>query len=339
MSAKGVAMTTHRFRRVWLSLLLLSFGLATAGCGGSSEPSAGGSGPVALATATRDPAAAPFSAVVATSELVVGPNRFALGILDEAQNRPIPDAQVRMRFVKLTSANQGTVKAEADGRFIAPARDAGIGGVVQHRHADGSNHLHDNADASVGVYIAPVIFDEPGRWAVQAAFRTPDGREGTVALPFEVLAQPTSPAVGKAAPRTRNLTWADVANSPDKGLVDTSEKPGPLLHETTVAEAIAQGKPALVAFVTPGYCSSRICGPSLEIVKKLVPAYGDKAALIHIEVFKDPANRVPSDAFAEWKLRTEPYFFVIDRQGNIAAKFEGPVSLAELEAALKQVTS
>lgn len=320
-------------------LPFVAAGLLFAACSGSSDPPAGGAGPAVLATATRDPAAPPFSAVIATSELVVGQNRFALGILDEAKNRPIPDAQVRMRFVKLTSGNQGTVKAEADGRFIAPARDAGITGVIPHRHADGSNHLHDNAEADVGVYIAPAVFDEPGRWAVQAVFRTADGREGSVALPFEVLAQATSPAVGSAAPRTRNLTWQDVADKADKGLVDTSEKPAPLLHETTVADAIAAGKPALVAFVTPGYCSSRICGPSLEIVKKLVPAYGEKAALIHIEVFKDPVKRVPSDAFAEWQLRTEPYFFIIDRQGKIAAKFEGPVSLAELDEAMKQVTS
>ncbi len=36
---------------------------------------------------------------------------------------------------------------------------------------------------------------------------------------------------------------------------------------------------------------------------------------------------------------TEPYIFVIDRGGIITAKFEGPVSFAELDAALKQVTS
>jgi len=47
---------------------------------------------------------------------------------------------------------------------------------------------------------------------------------------------------------------------------------------------------------------------------------------------------VPADAVTEWKLLSEPYLFVLDRGGVITAKFEGPVSLAELDAALAKVT-
>ena len=38
----------------------------------------------------------------------------------------------------------------------------------------------------------------------------------------------------------------------------------------------------------------------------------------------------------EWRLDTEPWIFVVDGQGIIRAKFEGLVTLTELEAALQQ---
>ncbi|MGH2603020.1 MAG: TlpA family protein disulfide reductase, partial [Dehalococcoidia bacterium] len=75
-----------------------------------------------------------------------------------------------------------------------------------------------------------------------------------------------------------------------------------------------------------------------ELIKQLMPVYGDKAALIHVEVYKDPINKVVADSVREWRLQSEPYIFVIDRNGVITDKFEGPVSLAELDQAMKKVT-
>lgn len=319
-----------RFRS--LSLLALAAAVLIAACG--SDEDKGTSAPAATTPAAAD-TKAPFAPVVATSELAVGPNRFSLGIIEQAKGTPLPDAQVRFRFFTL-QGNQGTLRSEADARFIAPARDAGIAGVIEHRHPDGSNHPHANVEADVGVYVANVQFDQPGNWAVEATFRAPDGREGKVTAPFEVLSQSQTPAVGAPAPKTRNLTARDVT---DLAEIDSATQPVPALHQETVAGAIEAGKPALVAFVTPGYCSTRFCGPSYEIVKKLLPVYGDKAAIIHVEVYKDPIKKIPADAVTEWKLQTEPYIFVVDRNGIVTAKFEGPVSYAELDAAMAAVTS
>ena len=40
---------------------------------------------------------------------------------------------------------------------------------------------------------------------------------------------------------------------------------------------------------------------------------------------------------AEWGLLTEPFTFVVDAGGRVAAKFEGFVTEGELEAALTAV--
>jgi len=39
----------------------------------------------------------------------------------------------------------------------------------------------------------------------------------------------------------------------------------------------------------------------------------------------------------EWKLRSEPWIFVVDEQGMIRAKFEGLTTQRELEVALRHM--
>lgn len=44
-----------------------------------------------------------------------------------------------------------------------------------------------------------------------------------------------------------------------------------------------------------------------------------------------------SEAVAEWHLSSEPWIFVVTGQGSIHAKFEGLVTVRELETALQQM--
>jgi len=108
----------------------------------------------------------------------------------------------------------------------------------------------------------------------------------------------------------------------------------------TIANVIANaGRPTLVLFAVPGFCTSRLCGPELEIMRKLYPKYKNRAEFIHVEFYERPGvpNSPVAPGVAEWGLRTEPWFFVIDAKGVIAAKFEGPTSLQELDEALQKV--
>jgi len=316
-------------------LFLAAIGVALVACGGDSDESPQTSATTATTEGggTQAPKTG-FGPVVASSELVVGENRFLLGIVDNTTGQPVPDATVHLRFFTL-QGNQGTLRFESDPLFIAPARDAGVSGIIEHKHLDGSIHPHANVEADVGVYLSRVTFDQAGPWGVEAAFTTRDGQQGTVTTRFDVQPQPTTPAVGTQAPPTKNPTVRDVQNLSE---IDSAAEPVAALHQESIADALAAGKPALVAFVTPGYCSTRFCGPTYELIKQLMPSYGDKAALIHVEVYKDPINKVVADAVREWRLQTEPYIFVIDRNGVITDKFEGPVSLAELDQAMKKVT-
>ncbi len=273
--------------------------------------------------------------IIASSELVVGPNRFVVGVLDP-DGLPIVDATVSFRFFDL---NDGTPVEKATVAAVSrvPARDAGIKEEVAHVHADGTRHNHFNVGEEVGVYTAPVTFDRAGVWGVQIAVEAtaPDVKQ-KLSVRFTVLETGSIPAPGMAAPRSRNLTVADVADVTE---IDSSTNPSPAMHTSTIADAIEAGRPTLVLFAVPGYCESRLCGPELEIMRTLFPRYADRAEFIHVEFYKDPGNpaRVQADAAVEWNLRSEPWFFVIDGEGIVRARFEGPTSLQELDEALSAV--
>ena len=59
---------------------------------------------------------------------------------------------------------------------------------------------------------------------------------------------------------------------------------------------------------------------------------------IHVEVYKDndPAKGY-NRWMRQWGLTTEPWVFLVGRDGRVKAEFEGSVSVAELTAAVRQL--
>jgi hypothetical protein len=209
---------------------------------------------------------------------------------------------------------------------------------VEHVHADGTKHTHFNAGGETGIYTANVTFDTPGEWGVEIQIEKPDEDISQTLLPrFLVTTTATTPPIGFDAPPSENRTVDDVD---DLSLIDSSANPTVEMHTTTIKAAIEAGRPTLVLFAVPGFCTSRLCGPEIEIMRKLYPEWKDRVEFIHVEFYEDPGtNQVVSQAAKDWGLRTEPWFFVINSEGKVAAKFEGPTDMAELVDALTAVTS
>jgi hypothetical protein len=270
--------------------------------------------------------------IMANTEIVVGPNRFALGLIDP-DGFPIFDAKVHLTFYDLNDGETKRHEVEAVSRV--PARDAGITEEIIHIHPDGTRHSHFNVGEQVGIYTARVDFDRPGWWGVEIKLESGDLKR-TLRPRFNVLERGSTPPIGADAPRSRNLTVYDVD---DITRIDTSSKPSADMHTATIADTIEAGKPALVLFAVPGYCTSRLCGPVMEIMRKLHPRFQDQVEFIHVEFYNNPGtpNAQPVDAVKEWNLRSEPWFFVIDAKGKVADKFEGPISMQELEESLRAV--
>jgi hypothetical protein len=250
--------------------------------------------------------------VLVATQLAVGTDRFPIGIAEN--NTPVTDASVHVRVFG-PSGGATVPKDEADAPY----------------HGDGlEGH---------GLYVAQLHFDIAGAWSAQVTASRPGGVPTTVALQFGVRLATQVPMVGQPAPRSHNLTTADV---PDASYIDSGRPPDDM-HALSIADPIAQHRPALVVFATPAFCQSATCGPQVNAVQQLEPAYRDRLAFIHVEVYRnfkpDPAQRQLSPTMAEWHLETEPWVFLIDRNGNVGAVFEGATATDELRPAIDRLLS
>src|SRR3990170_6704183 len=267
-----------------------------------------------------------LTAVVSSSELVVGENRFIVGLLDQDTEEVI-DAEVTFRFFKL-DGDQQTLKGEAEATALTVDKS------YTHTHDDGTVETH--GAGQTGVYAAYPTFDEAGSWGVEVTATIEGKTFDPVGAAFTVLQEGTSVAVGAPAPQSETLTLDDLA---DVAEIDTSDPPIPEMHTLSIAEAVTSGNPSVIVFATPAFCLSRICGPTKETVDELFEEYKDQVSFVHVEPYDLEKARAgeglfPIPAAAEWGLQSEPWVFLVGRDGIVAAKFEGVVTLDELKAAL-----
>jgi len=144
-----------------------------------------------------------------------------------------------------------------------------------------------------------------------------------------------SPAVEAPAPRSKTPTLTTTGGR--LAPLTTSTRPDRALYTTSVAQALTAHEPFVVTFATPKFCTSRTCGPVVDVVSHVrMQLTGTPVKFIHVEVFK---NNNPANGYnrwmKEWKLQSEPWVFLVGGDGTIKAKFEGSVSAAELRAAIR----
>ena len=256
--------------------------------------------------AVAQPRVAGLQSVLVSSQLVVGRARLAIGVLDA--NTPINDAQVRVRVYR--GSPNDPLANEAD----APFKGDGLQGR--------------------GIYVAYVSFGTAGPWVAEIAARKAGGAESVNRVPVTVATTGSVPGPGQPAPRSRNLTRADV---PDLSYIDSGVPPDDM-HDLSIADAIAQQRPELIVFATPAFCTSAMCGPEVHAVQQLEPAYRARVAFIHVEIYRDfrpdPSKMSITPTVLEWHLQTDPWVFLVDPTGTVRYAFEGPTATDELRTAL-----
>ena len=282
---------------------------------------------VACSTAaTQTPAGPPasllggpdFSVVVITTDMALGTNRVVFGLIDR-DGMPVR-----------------TNEAQVSAYYLPPGQAAG------ELRASGAAKFMRWPVGDQGVFSTKLDFDTLGFWQLQVTTTADDGTPVVALGAFQVKDKAETPAIGDPAPRSVTLTAGDVD---DLAKISSSGQPDPDLYRLSVRQALDEGKPLVVVFATPAFCVSATCGPQVEIISQLKDRYSDRANFIHVEVFKDPhliQGRRPSPegivaAVDEWNLPTEPWTFVVDKEGRIHAKFEQFTTVEELETALLEV--
>jgi hypothetical protein len=187
------------------------------------------------------------------------------------------------------------------------------------------------------VFVANLDVEKPGTYWVLAE---PVGGEKIQALGNVVVKKKAeAPSVGDPVPASDTPTL--VSTGGDLKQLTTAKKPDRALYTSSVADALRDHAKFVVVFATPAYCTSRTCGPVVDVVSTVRKRHqGSGIRFIHVEIYRDndPAKGV-NRWVKEWRLPTEPFTYVVDGSGVIRAKFEGAFSPRELERAVKAVTS
>jgi hypothetical protein len=278
-----------------------------------------------LLTLVATPVAAqelpPIIPVLANSELAQGPNRFLFTLADpDGALVASPEVEVRLEFYDSDDAPE-TVAFETSSRFLWA-----IEGLR-------------------GLYAADVDFPAAGRWGTRFYAVFPDGSIETVRIDYDVREQTSTPAIGSPAPLIDTPTAEDVGG--DLARISSDPQPLARFYELSILDAIEADLPAVITFATPAFCQSATCGPTIDKIKEVAASHPTDANFVHVEPYLMWVNEGTLQPLlseegqlqvAPWTERygllTEPYVIVIDAAGLVRAKFEGAITVDEIEEAL-----
>ena len=308
-------------RRLILTLSALILAACAAGTPSPAATRAPGATPAA-STGPSSNAGPNILPIFVSSEILAGQNRFLFSLTDRAnQVIAAPDVPVALEFYDV-AADPEKVVFTADARFLWAI------------------------EGERGLYVATIEFPNAGRWGVRLTATFPDGRSEQVRADFDVAATGSTPVIGGAAMPFDTPTASDVGG--DLAKVSTDLAPNPAFYARSIADAVAGKVPFVLAFATPAFCQSALCGPMLETVKTLSGAY-PTLTFINVEPYKMAFSdgrlqpeladgQLQAAAWTDaWGLRTEPWIFVVDAAGRVTAKFEAVVAEDELRAAFDAV--
>ncbi len=188
-------------------------------------------------------------------------------------------------------------------------------------------------DAPVAYWTTYPEIPAAGEWGLQIAATLADGSADQYDRLLAVTDAPRSPAIGTIPPASENRTAA----TNDLSELSSGNNPVPALYQMTVADALQSGKPSVITFATPAFCQTQICAPVVTTVESVFEQVGDAANFLHLEVYKDFQELTVSDEMTEWDLTTEPWTFILNADGEVAARLGGPVSKAEILSELANV--
>ena len=277
--------------------------------------------PEAWDPASQTPSVVPL---IVTNRIVCGEARVVFLFLDD-QQRVVssPDRTASVAFYNLAQDLETPAVAAQDAEFVWAIPD------------------------ERGMYVVNAELAEAGIWGAEITTEAPEAEAETIRMTFEVADATPTVQIGEQAPASDTPTAADVDG--DLARISTDENPVPAFYETSAADALAAHEPFVLAFATPKFCTSQQCGPTLDSIKPIAEAHPD-VTFINVEPYQlaeDDGQLQPvldangqlqaAPATDEWGLLSEPWIFVVDRDGIVRGSFEGVVGQSELERAIAEV--
>jgi hypothetical protein len=197
-----------------------------------------------------------------------------------------------------------------------------------------------------GVYVATVTFPEAGTYGAEFTTSVAGGPAVTIRTTFSVDSTTSLVRIGQQAPSTKTPTATDAGG--DLSHISSDTTPDPAFYKTSEDQALASHQAFVLIFATPKFCQSAQCGPTLDRIKPFVAKY-PTVDFIHVEPYElqlqggalQPVMTnnalTPTSVSNAWGLSSEPWVFVVDRQGIVRGSFGLIFSDAELTGALDAV--
>lgn len=322
------------------ALLLVLASLLLAACGGDDESSSSedaattGDAPAQKVDfpdggnktmrALRE--SAPEGGIFAPSVSLLRPgtNRIGFALFDEARAQLSPDAVA-------------VYVADAEGRNLSgpfEARKESLRVKPQFMSRQTAADL-DEVDS---FWVADVKLPKKGSYRLTALMSIDGEILSTSQMEMRAGQRGGPPDVGDPAIKVDTDTVEDAAGELES--IDTRIPPLAELHQESLAEILGK-RPVVLAFATPQLCQTRVCGPVVDVVAQVKAEAGnDEVAYIHQEIYKgNDINQGFRPQVGAWRLPTEPWTFLIDRDGKVVDRFEGAVSVDELRRAVDEKLS
>lgn len=301
----------------WALVAALTLGAVAAGCG------SGGGGVPAVSVRATPPTVDEILArpgpniglTPGTSDYAPGPIRLSFLMVDGA-GRSIERPRARVWVARSSSEPPFA-------RTIARLEPVGVPGVSEPAAGDVTR-----------IYVAHFRVPSAGRYVVAA--EPIGGRRIQGLLELVVRRRTAAPDVGERAIPSRTPTLASTGGN--LRALTTADPPDVELVRYSVADSLAAHVPFVLVFATPRFCTSRTCGPVVDVVEAVRKRFAGRGIrFIHVEIYEgnDPGRGV-NRFVKEWHLPTEPFTFLVGRDGRIEARFEGSVSVEELAAAVRE---
>lgn len=147
----------------------------------------------------------------------------------------------------------------------------------------------------------------------------------------EIRSAPTTVGIGERFPAIATPTFDD-----RRGVQNVcTREPACPMHARSLAEVLGR-RPVVFTLASPLLCTSRTCGPVVDEIMRVRRAHRE-AGYVHAEVWRGNSTTRFAPASRALGVESEPWTFVLDGEGFVRARFEGPVTADEIEAALLEV--
>jgi hypothetical protein len=277
-----------------------------------------------------------------------GENRYPFGVFltDRSQ---VDDAKVALYVARVPHVEPGGDEGAGNGKkkgAVARARTEALEQPAKGPYPAAIESLAtqpayraqtttSDPDAATIVYTTDVDFPSNGEWRVAALIKQGDETVATLLPSASVGEFKGVPKVGEKAPKIHTPIPAEVGGDLSK---ITTRIPPDTQNRVDYADVLGK-EPILLLFATPQFCQSRVCGPVVDVAEQVKEQFDDKAAFIHMEIYKDndPSKGVRPQVRA-FHLPSEPWLFAINRKGVVQAVVEGAFGVERMTKIVEEVT-